>query len=202
MAILKKDKEGKIMDKMENVVRNFKRGIITLDEAETCVKETYMEYFEMLKNNKRLSLKDFTDHHNYLLENLYQSLKDIEKHSLPKDRMGEIITVDTLIGYLNKESQKEVITCLELDSRNSKYIKENEVCKILSYKGNVFGVEPPFFVELLIVKAEPGVVGNTATNVTKTAVLETGAEIKVPMFVNEGERVRIDTRTGEYMERA
>ena len=126
MAILKKDKEGKIMDKMENVVRNFKRGIITLDEAETCVKETYMEYFEMLKNNKRLSLKDFTDHHNYLLENLYQSLKDIEKHSLPKDRMGEIITVDTLIGYLNKESQKEVITCLELDSRNSKYIKENE----------------------------------------------------------------------------
>ncbi len=83
-----------------------------------------------------------------------------------------------------------------------KFIKENEVCKILSYKGNIFGVEPPFFVELQIIKADPGVAGNTATNVTKLATVETGAEIRVPLFINEGEMVRIDTRTGEYMERA
>ena len=75
-------------------------------------------------------------------------------------------------------------------------------CKVLSYKGNVFGVEPPNFVELEVTKTDPGFAGNTATNATKPATLETGAEIKVPLFINEGEMIRIDTRTGEYMERA
>ena len=75
-------------------------------------------------------------------------------------------------------------------------------CKILSYKGNIFGIEPPTFVELQITKTEPGIKGDTATNATKPATLETGAEIRVPLFVNEGDMIRIDTRTGEYMERA
>jgi elongation factor P len=83
-----------------------------------------------------------------------------------------------------------------------KFVKENMECKVLSYKGNVFGVEPPNFVELEVTATEPGVKGDTATNVTKPATLETGAEIKVPLFINEGEMIRIDTRTGEYMERA
>lgn len=85
---------------------------------------------------------------------------------------------------------------------NFKFVKENMVCKVLSYKGNVFGVEPPNFVELQVTKTDPGVKGNTATNATKPATLETGAEIKVPLFIDEGEMIRIDTRTGEYMERA
>ena len=83
-----------------------------------------------------------------------------------------------------------------------KFVKENEVCKVLSYKGKVFGVEPPNFVELEIVKTEPGIKGDTATNTLKPATLETGAEIRVPLFINEGDMIRIDTRTGEYMERA
>ena len=70
------------------------------------------------------------------------------------------------------------------------------------HKGNVFGIEPPNFVELQVTETEPGVKGDTATNVTKPATLETGAEIKVPIFINEGEMIRVDTRTGEYMERA
>ena len=81
-------------------------------------------------------------------------------------------------------------------------INENMECKVLSYKGNVFGVEPPNFVVLTVTETEPGVKGDTATNVTKPAKLETGAEVKVPIFINEGEAIRIDTRTGEYMERA
>lgn len=85
---------------------------------------------------------------------------------------------------------------------NFKFVKENMECKVMSYKGNVFGVEPPFFVELKVTQTEPGVKGDTATNVMKPATLETGAEIKVPLFVNEGDMIRIDTRTGEYMERA
>ena len=85
---------------------------------------------------------------------------------------------------------------------NFKFVKENMDCKVLSYKGNVFGVEPPNFVELEVTKTEPGVRGDTATNTLKPATLETGAEIRVPLFINEGEMIRIDTRTGEYMERA
>lgn len=83
-----------------------------------------------------------------------------------------------------------------------RFVKEEMVCKVLSYKGKVFGVEPPNFVELTVTKTDPGFKGNTATNATKPAVLETGAEIKVPLFIDEGELIRIDTRTGEYMERA
>ena len=85
---------------------------------------------------------------------------------------------------------------------NFKFVKENMVCKILSYKGKVFGIEPPTFVELVVTQTDPGFAGNTATNATKPATLETGAEIKVPLFINEGDTIRIDTRTGEYMERA
>ena len=87
-------------------------------------------------------------------------------------------------------------------SDNFKFVKENMVCKILSYKGSVFGVEPPTFVNLAIAKTDPGFAGNTATNATKPATLETGAEIKVPLFIEEGEMINVDTRTGEYMSRA
>ena len=84
---------------------------------------------------------------------------------------------------------------------NFKFVKEEMICKIISYKGNVFGVEPPTFVELTVVKTDPGFAGNTATNTLKPATLETGAKVNVPLLVNEGEYIRIDTRTGEYMER-
>ncbi len=87
-------------------------------------------------------------------------------------------------------------------SDNFKFVKENMVCKILSYKGKVFGVEPPNFVELQVTKTDPGFKGDTATNTTKPATLETGAEVKVPLFIDEGEMIQIDTRTGEYMGRA
>lgn len=82
------------------------------------------------------------------------------------------------------------------------FVKENMEVKVLSYKGNVFGIEPPNFVELKVTQTDPGFKGDTATNATKPAILETGAEIKVPLFIEEGEMIRIDTRTGEYMERA
>ena len=83
-----------------------------------------------------------------------------------------------------------------------RFIKENTMCKLMSYRGKVFGVETPNFVELEVIKADPGVKGDTATNVTKPATVETGTEVKVPLFINEGDRIQIDTRTGEYLGRA
>ena len=84
---------------------------------------------------------------------------------------------------------------------NFKFVKENMVCKISSYKGSIFMVEPPNFVDLEVTDTEPGLAGNTATNTLKPATVETGAEIKVPLFISIGDKIRIDTRTGEYLER-
>ena len=82
------------------------------------------------------------------------------------------------------------------------FVKENDVCTIMSYKGVVFGIEAPRFVDLQVTATEPGFAGNTATNVTKPATVETGAEVKVPLFINEGDAIQIDTTTGEYLGRA
>lgn len=83
-----------------------------------------------------------------------------------------------------------------------RFVKENMLVKILSYKGSVFGVEPPNFVELEITETEPGFKGDTTTNVLKPAKVETGAEVRVPLFIDIGDKIKIDTRTGEYLERA
>ncbi len=107
-----------------------------------------------------------------------------------------------LYHFMDSETYEDVpISASELDD-NFKFVKENMICKVLSYKGKVFGVEPPNFVELEVTETDPGFKGDTATNATKPATLETGAEIRVPLFIDIGEIIRIDTRTGEYMERA
>ena len=107
-----------------------------------------------------------------------------------------------LYYFMDQESYEQIPLNKEKLGDNFKFVKENTVCRICSFKGNVFSVEPPTFVELRVTETEPGVRGDTATNVTKPATLETGAVIKVPIFINEGDLLRIDTRTGEYLERA
>jgi len=81
-------------------------------------------------------------------------------------------------------------------------VKENETVKMLMFEGKVFGIEPPLFVVLEVTETEPGVKGNTATGATKPAIVETGAKVMVPLFVEQNEKIKIDTRTGEYLERA
>lgn len=107
-----------------------------------------------------------------------------------------------LYYFMDNESYENIPINKATLGDNFKFVKENMDCKVLSYKGSVFGVEPPFFVELEVTKTDPGFRGDTATNATKPATLETGAEIRVPLFINEGDMIRVDTRTGEYMERA
>ncbi len=108
----------------------------------------------------------------------------------------------SLYYFMDQETfELEPIDAANLDD-SFKFVKENDICTVMSYKGNVFGVEPPRFVELTVTATEPGFAGNTATNVTKPATVETGAEVKVPLFINEGEKIQIDTTTGEYLGRA
>ncbi|MBQ7800596.1 MAG: elongation factor P [Oscillospiraceae bacterium] len=107
-----------------------------------------------------------------------------------------------LYYFMDQETYEQIPINAETLGDNFKFVKENMDVKILSYKGTVFGVEPPFFVELEVTQTDPGFKGDTATNASKPATLETGAEIRVPLFIDEGDIIRIDTRTGEYMERA
>ena len=106
-----------------------------------------------------------------------------------------------LYYFMDQETYDMIPLSRDLLGDAFRFVKENMVCKVLSYKGNVFGVECPNFVDLVVTETEPGFAGNTATNVTKPAVLETGAEIKVPLFINIGDKITIDTRTGEYLSR-
>ena len=107
-----------------------------------------------------------------------------------------------LYYFMDKETYDQEPINGDLLPENFKFVKEGMTVRLMSFKGKVFSVEPPMFVELEVVDTEPGFKGNTATNALKPCTLETGAEIRVPLFINEGDRIRIDTRTSEYMERA
>jgi len=106
-----------------------------------------------------------------------------------------------LYYFMDQETYDMVPLARDLLGDAFRFVKENTVCKVLSYKGTVFGLECPNFMDLVVTDTEPGFAGNTATNVTKPAVLETGAEIKVPLFIDVGDKITIDTRTGEYLSR-
>ena len=107
-----------------------------------------------------------------------------------------------LYYFMDMESYEMTPLNADVLPESFKFVKEEMMCKLVSYKGKVFSVEPPTFVELEVTDTDPGFAGNTATNTLKPATLETGAEIKVPLFINEGDVLKIDTRTGEYLSRA
>ena len=107
-----------------------------------------------------------------------------------------------LYYFMDQDTYDQVPLTAELVEEAIKYIRENDVATVKFYKDNAFTVEAPNFVDLEVVETEPGVKGDTATNVTKAATVETGAVIQVPIFINEGEKIQIDTRTGEYLGRS
>ena len=137
-----------------------------------------------------------------VVEKTFNPTDKFENAYVERKDMQYLYSDGDLYYFMDMENYEQLPIGADKLSDNFKFVKENMMCKIISYKGNVFGVEPPLFVELEVTDTEPGVRGDTATNVTKPATLETGAVIKVPIFINQGEKIRIDTRTGEYMERA
>ena len=107
-----------------------------------------------------------------------------------------------LYNFMDVNTYEQIALSTDVVGDALKFVKENETVKVCSYNGKVFSVEAPLFVELEVTDTEPGFKGDTATGATKPATLETGAQINVPLFVNQGDRVKIDTRTGEYLSRA
>lgn len=125
----------------------------------------------------------------------------LQEAVIERKEMQYLYSDGELYYFMDQETFEQIPLNFDQVENAIKYLKENMFAIIKFYKNEAFSVEAPNFVELQIVATEPGVRGNTASNVTKPATLETGAEIQVPMFVNEGDMIRIDTRTGEYMER-
>ena len=104
-------------------------------------------------------------------------------------------------NFMNTENYEQMALGEDLVGDAMKFVKENDICKVCSYNGSVFSVEPPMFVELEITETEPGFKGDTATGASKPAIVETGAQVMVPLFVEQEDKIKIDTRTGEYLSR-
>ena len=136
------------------------------------------------------------------VERTFNPTDKMPKAHIERKDMQYLYNDGDLFYFMDVESFEQMPISKARIGDAFKFVKENMVVKILSHKGNVFGIEPPTFVELEITQTDHGFKGDTATGATKPAVLETGATVKVPLFVNQGEKIKVDTRTGEYMERA
>jgi elongation factor P len=136
-----------------------------------------------------------------VLERTFNPSDKMPKANLETKKMQYLYSEDNLYYFMDNETYEQLPLNKEQVEDALPYIKENDVVTIKFFKGNAFSVEPENFVELKVVDCQPAVKGDTATNVTKLATLETGLVISVPLFVENGETVRVDTRTGEYMER-
>lgn len=125
----------------------------------------------------------------------------LQEAIIERKEMQYLYSDGELYYFMDQETYDQIPLNYEKVEEAIKYLKENMFAIIKFYKGDAFSVEAPNFVELVITHTEPGVKGNTATNALKPATVETGAIVNVPMFVNEGDTIRVDTRTGDYMER-
>ena len=136
-----------------------------------------------------------------VLEKSFRPTEKFPQARIDRVDMSYLYNDGDLYNFMNTETYDQVALTKEQVGDSLKFVKENEVVKVCSWNGNVYAIEPPLFVELEVIETEPGFAGNTTTTSGKPATLETGLELQVPMFVNIGDVLRVDTRTCEYMER-
>ncbi|MBP3703699.1 MAG: elongation factor P [Lachnospiraceae bacterium] len=147
----------------------------------------------------RTKLKDIVN--GGVVEKTFRPTEKYPKAHIDKKDMQYLYSDGEMYNYMDNETFEQISLPEEEVGDSMKFVKENDMVKIVSYKGNIFAIEPPMFAELEVTETEPGVKGDTATNVTKPATVETGAQVAVPIFVNQGDVIQIDTRTGEYLKR-
>ena len=136
-----------------------------------------------------------------LVERSFRPTEKFPQARIDRKDMQYLYEDGGLFTFMDVETYDQVALNAETIGDALKFVKENEMCKVCSYNGSVFSVEPPLFVELQITETEPGFKGDTATGATKPAIVESGAKVNVPLFVEQGETIKIDTRTGEYLSR-
>ena len=136
-----------------------------------------------------------------VLEKSFRPTEKFPQARIDRVDMSYLYNDGDLYNFMNTETYDQVALTKEQVGDSLKFVKENEVVKVCSWNGNVYAIEPPLFVELEVIETEPGFAGNTAQGATKPATVETGAQVMVPLFVNQGDKLKIDTRTGEYLSR-
>lgn len=137
-----------------------------------------------------------------VIEKTFRPTEKFPSARIDRVDMQYLYAEGDMYNFMDSNTYEQVALDKELAGDALKFVKENETVKVCSYNGKVFSVEPPLFVELAITDTEPGFKGDTATGATKPAIVETGAQVYVPLFVNQGDKIKIDTRTGEYLSRA
>ena len=136
-----------------------------------------------------------------VVEKTFRPTEKFENAHIDRKEMQYLYADGDLFTFMDTETYDQISLNRDTVGDALKFVKENEVCKVCSHNGSVFAVEPPLFVELEITDTEPGFKGDTATGASKPATVETGAVVSVPLFVNQGDKIKIDTRTGEYLSR-
>lgn len=137
-----------------------------------------------------------------VVEKTFRPTEKCPQAHIDRKEMQYLYEDGGLYNFMDTENYDQIALNADTVGDTLKFVKENEMVKVCSYNGNVFAIEPPLFVELEITDTEPGFKGDTATGATKPATVETGAQVSVPLFVNQGDKIKIDTRTGEYLSRA
>ena len=137
-----------------------------------------------------------------VIEKSFRPTEKFPQARIERNEMQYLYNDGDLFYFMNTETYDQVGLTEDQIGDSLKFVKENEMVKMCSHNGSVFAVEPPLFVELEITDTEPGFKGDTATGATKPATVETGALVYVPLFIEQGEKIKIDTRTGEYLGRA
>lgn len=136
-----------------------------------------------------------------VVETTFRPTEKFPQARIDRAEMQYLYSDGDLYNFMNTENYEQIALGEDKIGDALKFVKENEMVKVLSHNGNVFAIEPPLFVELEITETEPGFKGDTATGATKPAIVETGAQVLVPLFVEIGDKIKIDTRTGEYLSR-
>lgn len=136
-----------------------------------------------------------------VVETTFRPQEKFPQARIDRAEMQYLYSDGDLYNFMNTENYEQIALSEDQIGDALKFVKENEMVKVLSHNGNVFAIEPPLFVELDITETEPGFKGDTATGATKPAIVETGAQVLVPLFVEIGDKIKIDTRTGEYLSR-
>lgn len=137
-----------------------------------------------------------------VVEKTFRPTEKCPQARIDRKEMQYLYEDGGLYNFMDTETYDQIALNADTVGDTLKFVKENEMVKVCSHNGNVFAIEPPLFVELEITETEPGFKGDTATGATKPATVETGAQVSVPLFVNQGDKIKIDTRTGEYLSRA
>ena len=179
---------------------DFKNGITIEYDGKIC----QIIEFQHVKPGKgaafvRTKLKDIKS--GGVVETTFRPTEKFENAHIDRKDMQYLYNDGDLYYFMNTETYDQVGLTKDQVGDSLKFVKDNEMVKVCSHNGEVFAIEPPLFVELEVIETEPGFAGNTAQGATKPATVETGAQVQVPLFVNQGDKLKIDTRTGEYLSR-